>query len=174
MQENIQKATECMEQDVSYLKDKLGCLTSKMGSFDSKKWYCCFGKYPANPAYQFNLPEETTWWILQAGSQKSVVQLCSWAPITAAVSAGQPEAAPPPQNRGSGTRQEQQNLGWVRLLPLGDDPITERHSRIHSVLRAVPISPLVLVYWLQVVIEITPQIYSLEFDSLVVQTWLRL
>lgn len=36
MWENIQKATECMEQDVSYLKDKLGYLTSKIGSFDSK------------------------------------------------------------------------------------------------------------------------------------------
>lgn len=50
-----------------------------------KEWYCCFGKYPAKPAYQFNLPEETAWWTSQAGSQGSVEQPCSWAPITAAV-----------------------------------------------------------------------------------------
>lgn len=46
MQKNIQKETECMEQDVSYLKDKLGWLASKMGSFDSKT-DCWFGKHPA-------------------------------------------------------------------------------------------------------------------------------
>lgn len=60
-------------------------------------------------------------------------------------SAGQPEAAPPSQNRGSGTRQEKQNLGCCPSRG-GADNVAERQSRIYSVLRAVTISPLSSVY----------------------------
>lgn len=57
----------------------------KDGFFWFEKWYCCFGKYPAKHACQFNLPKGTAWWTLQAGSQESIARLCSWAPLTAAV-----------------------------------------------------------------------------------------
>lgn len=140
-----------------------------------KEWCCCSGKYPAKPAYQFNLPEETAWWTLQAGSQKSAVPFFSCAPITAAVTVqGSLRLLLPHKTGVQGLGRSSRIWAESGCCSSRGDNVTERHSRIYSVLRAVTVSPLSLVYWLQVVIEITPQTCSSEFDSLVVQTWLRL